>query len=278
MSPKRPTWDAPAHDQQNRVSRAPVSATSGAGNAGPPITLFQHALRLHRLTPDTPLFRGGGTVSRRRGASSPLGGASVRLRGRGRPGRRDPFRPLRGRPRSVVSAGPGTARSPVPLWERRTPQGSRAAGTGGPGPEDRPPAGPVRDRPHPRRRRTRPAHRGRHGAGHPPDPDHRALVEALRTCGGHGPGSPAGRRRGTDLAGGTGDRLGPGPRGGQAPPAQGRPPGRPALAAAQSRRRGITSTPTSRPRWPGRPRFTRSSGGPGTTPRSWITRGGCSMS
>ncbi|MEU0289353.1 hypothetical protein [Streptomyces sp. NPDC006147] len=36
-----------------------MSATSGAGNAGLPTTLFQHALRLHRLTPDTPLFRGG---------------------------------------------------------------------------------------------------------------------------------------------------------------------------------------------------------------------------
>ncbi|MER7741303.1 hypothetical protein ABTX34_23745 [Streptomyces sp. NPDC096538] len=36
-----------------------MSATSGAGNTGTHTTLFQHALRLHRLTPDGPLFRGG---------------------------------------------------------------------------------------------------------------------------------------------------------------------------------------------------------------------------
>ncbi|MFD7705388.1 hypothetical protein [Streptomyces caelestis] len=36
-----------------------MSETSGAGLPGTPTTLFQHALRLHRLTPDEPLFRNG---------------------------------------------------------------------------------------------------------------------------------------------------------------------------------------------------------------------------
>ncbi|MFE5630051.1 hypothetical protein [Streptomyces sp. NPDC056543] len=47
-----------------------MSETPGAGPPGTPTTLFDHALRLHRLTPDAPLFRGGAPfpgAERRRG-------------------------------------------------------------------------------------------------------------------------------------------------------------------------------------------------------------------
>ncbi|MGW4027677.1 hypothetical protein ACWEEL_41135, partial [Streptomyces sp. NPDC005009] len=58
-----------------------MSETSGAGLPGTPTTLFQHALRLHRLTPDEPLFRSG----------EPFPGAGWRRRKRGQP-----FDPSRG--------------------------------------------------------------------------------------------------------------------------------------------------------------------------------------
>ncbi|GAA2286437.1 hypothetical protein GCM10010415_66200 [Streptomyces atrovirens] len=58
-----------------------MSETSGAGLPGTPTTLFQHALRLHRLTPDGPLFRSG----------EPFPGAERRRRQRGQP-----FDPSRG--------------------------------------------------------------------------------------------------------------------------------------------------------------------------------------
>ncbi|MEU5510363.1 hypothetical protein [Streptomyces fungicidicus] len=53
-----------------------MSETSGTGLPGTPTTLFQHALRLHRLTPDAPLVRSGepfpGTKRRRRQRGQPF--------------------------------------------------------------------------------------------------------------------------------------------------------------------------------------------------------------
>jgi hypothetical protein len=44
-------WHDPGHDRKNRARPPPMS--------GPPISLFEHALRLHREAPDSPLFRDG---------------------------------------------------------------------------------------------------------------------------------------------------------------------------------------------------------------------------
>ncbi|MFE0652368.1 hypothetical protein ACFVZH_27685 [Streptomyces sp. NPDC059534] len=60
-----------------------MSGTPGSGRPDPTTTLFQHALRLHRLTPDTPLHRGG----------EPFPGVERRGRPRGEP---EPDRALRG--------------------------------------------------------------------------------------------------------------------------------------------------------------------------------------
>ncbi|MEU6949728.1 hypothetical protein ABZ957_31535 [Streptomyces sp. NPDC046316] len=49
-----------------------MSETSGTAEPGTPTTLFEHALRLHRLTPDAPLFRGGAPLP---GAERPRPGA-----------------------------------------------------------------------------------------------------------------------------------------------------------------------------------------------------------
>lgn len=52
-------WQSPGHDQENRVLRPPVSETPGTKLPGSRTTLFEHALRLHQLTPDAPLPRDG---------------------------------------------------------------------------------------------------------------------------------------------------------------------------------------------------------------------------
>jgi hypothetical protein len=46
------------HDRENRVLRPPVSATE-PGSVGSRASLFEHALRLHRRDPDSPLPRNG---------------------------------------------------------------------------------------------------------------------------------------------------------------------------------------------------------------------------
>ncbi|GEM_PF-7112862 len=51
-------WHHPGHDRKNRVLRPPVSVTTEPGALGSR-SLFEHALRLHRQDPESPLPRDG---------------------------------------------------------------------------------------------------------------------------------------------------------------------------------------------------------------------------